>query len=309
MMRRWLVVTLYGCLACALAGFGNVGRGKEDGETLTYEVVRVKIPGEDITQFGLLFRSPGTEAPAPGIIVLHGWATPGTVGAALVAYMAFEFQQAGYIAMALSLRGWPETGGRDDCGERQAHDVATAVRWFARQPGVLPEHMALVGHSQGGQIALLAGSLELPLRAIVAYAPATDLERWEQRTELQGIKRYLRNVCSQGAGLAVRSPISVAGRIRPPVLLIHGTGDERVPIEQSQRLLQAMGRAGRRDAILRIVPDAGHHWAELQGTRFALDFLNAIFAATDAKPVPVLTSLVTPRFVESKPQQSEPVTD
>jgi dipeptidyl aminopeptidase/acylaminoacyl peptidase len=211
------------------------------------------------------------------VVVLHDWATPGTVGAARVAYRALELQQAGYVAMALSLRGWPETGGEDDCGASQPRDVATAVRWFARQPGVDGDRIALVGHAQGGQVALLTGALDIPLRGIAAYAPATDLELWSRMTSLPAIKNYLKDVCARGEGLAGRSPVSVADRIRVPVLLVHGTADERVPIEQSQRMLQAMALAGWQDVKLVIVADGGHHWNQLGGAQATLDFLHRVF--------------------------------
>jgi dipeptidyl aminopeptidase/acylaminoacyl peptidase len=238
-----------------------------------YEVVRTFVPGDGIDQFGLLFRAPGRKKPVPGVILLHGWATPGTVGAALMAHLAFELQQAGYVAMALSLRGWPETGGEDDCAGQQPRDVVKALQWFAQRPEVDSERIALVGHSQGGQVALLVGAMDVRVRAIIAYAPATDLALWLKMTKLDGIRRYVKNVCSRGDGLEVRSPVHVADRIQAPVLMVHGTADERVHIEQSQRMLQAMVQAGRENVLLRVVPDAGHYWGELTGAEATLEFL------------------------------------
>jgi dipeptidyl aminopeptidase/acylaminoacyl peptidase len=270
-LLAWLCVGGIGAVPAAAASVG------EKAMSAPYEVVPTLIPGEDITQFGLIFRSPRIGKPAPGVIVLHGWATPGTVGAALVAYRALELQQAGYVAMALSLRGWPETGGEDDCGANQPQDVARAVRWFSQQPGVDGDRIALVGHAQGGQVALLTGALDVPLRGIAAYAPVTDLELWSHMTSLPGIKDYLKDVCSRGDGLLGRSPVNVADQIRVPVLLVHGTADEQVPIEQSQRMLQAMALAGWQDVKLVVVADAAHHWSQLGGSGATLDFLRRVF--------------------------------
>lgn len=241
----------------------------------SYVVERAIIPGQDINQFGLMYRNPHTIKPQPGIIVLHGWATAGTIGAALVAELAFEFQQAGFSTLALSLRGWPETGGKDGCAAQQPQDVVTAARWFGQQPHVDAQRMALVGHSQGGQVALLAGTLDSPVQAIVAYAPVTELEAWRGTSKLPGIIDYVSTTCSGEPGIKARSPLHVAARIHPPVLLIHGSQDSRVPLQQSQWLEKAMNRAGR-DVELKVVPGAGHHWSELGNAEIALDFLQGV---------------------------------
>ena len=237
-----------------------------------YEVTRAVVSGEDLAQIGLLYRPTGSHGLVPGVVVLHGWAPPGSVGAGLVAELAFQFQQAGYIALALSLRGWPETGGVDDCGARQAKDVVQAVRWLARQPGVDPERIALVGHSQGGQVALLAAAKHAPVHAVVAYAPVTDLRLWAAMTHLPGIAEYVEDECSRDTGLRARSPIHFAARIKAPVLLVHGTGDSRVHLVQSSRFLDALARAGGK-VELKKVPDAGHHWSDLGGAGPTLEFL------------------------------------
>ena len=237
-----------------------------------YEVTRAVIPGEELTQVGLLYRPPGREKPMPGVVVLHGWAPAGTVGAALVAELAFGFQQAGYAALALSLRGWPETGGTDDCGGRQPDDAVEAVRWLARQPGIDANRIALIGHSQGGQVALLAGARDAPVAAVVAYAPVTDLGLWGSMTQTSGIQAYVENDCSQGNGHASRSPVRVAERRQAPVLLIHGTRDRRVQLLQSLRMVDAMMDVEKQVELV-TVPGAGHHWSELGGAQTALKFL------------------------------------
>ena len=75
-------------------------------------------------------------------------------------YMAKEYAQNGYVALAITLRGWPETGGTDDCGLNQPRDVLNAAEWLSEQPGVNPEKIALMGQSLGGQVVLSAAALE-----------------------------------------------------------------------------------------------------------------------------------------------------
>ena len=60
------------------------------------------------------------------------------------------------------MRGWAPSGGADDCGLRQPDDVARAVEWMRTLPGVLADRVALVGFSQGGQVALLTAVRDTP---------------------------------------------------------------------------------------------------------------------------------------------------
>src|SRR5262249_51127017 len=141
----------------------------------------VQLPGAGVTLGGVLVR-PTASGPRPAIIVLHGFQPAGTNGASLVEPLAAEFASLGYVGLALSMRGWPPSGGVDDCGLRQPDDIAAALAWLAAQPGVDPDRLAVFGYSQGGQVALLAGTRSPRLHAIVAYYPVTDIERWKATT-------------------------------------------------------------------------------------------------------------------------------
>jgi dienelactone hydrolase len=77
--------------------------------------------------------------------VLHGWLAPGTNGAAAVEARALRCADEGYVALALSMRGWPLSGGADDCGLRQPDDVVAAVAWLRAQPGVAVDRIGIVG--------------------------------------------------------------------------------------------------------------------------------------------------------------------
>jgi dipeptidyl aminopeptidase/acylaminoacyl peptidase len=154
------------------------------------------------------------------------------------------------------MRGWPPSRGRDDCGLLQPDDVAEAVRWLAALPGVDAARVALVGFSQGGQVSLLAGTRGVSLRAIVAYYPVTDVARWKTTTTNPDIPNYVQEVCEPG-GTGPRSPLANAAAIAPPVLLVHGDLDTRVPTEQSLLLHDSLAALGKRTSLL-LIPGAQH---------------------------------------------------
>lgn len=213
------------------------------------------MAGAGVTLGGYLHR-PSADQPRPALVILHGWQPAGTDGAAVVEARARRFADEGYVALALALRGWPPSGGQDDCGLRQPDDLVSAVAWLGAQPGVAADRIGLVGFSQGGQVALLAAARGARVRAVVAYFPVTDVARWKATTTQPDIPDYITAVCEPG-GTASRSPLQTAGAVAAPVLLVHGDRDTRVPTEQSV-LFHAARSTAAWPTELFLVPGAGH---------------------------------------------------
>jgi len=148
----------------------------------------VSFAGSGVTLGGILFRPASRSKPLPAIIVLHGWARPGVPGARRVESTARRLSEQGYVALALSMRGWPPSSGWDDCGTAQPDDVAKAADWLATLPGVDGDSIGVLGFSLGGQVALLSGARSGRIKAIIAYFPITDVKRWGNTTSNTGIR-------------------------------------------------------------------------------------------------------------------------
>jgi dipeptidyl aminopeptidase/acylaminoacyl peptidase len=148
------------------------------------------------------------------------------------------------------MRGWPRSSGWDDCGTQQPDDIAKAADWLAMLPGVNADSIGVLGFSLGGQVALLSGARSGRIKAIVAYFPITDIQRWKDTTSNAGIRHfYVPLVCGTGYW---NSPVHVAEQIHAPVLLIHGDRDTEVPTEQSLRMQEALQKADRHVELLVI---------------------------------------------------------
>ena len=212
----------------------------------------VEVPGVGVILGGYLFQPPVRRPPMPALLLLHD--NPGS--AEDLESVARNLAERGYVALALSMRGFPGSEGQDDCGARQADDAVEALYWLARQPGVDRSRLGILGFGQGAQVALLAAARSSLAKAVVGYFPVTDVPRWSEGTIYQSVRDYVARVCQQQPQSSV-SPVLHAATITTPVLLIHGEEDDRVPAEQSRLMHEALQGVGRQSEI-RLMPGARH---------------------------------------------------
>src|SRR5690606_18530989 len=164
----------------------------------------------------------------------------------------------GFIAMAVTLRGWPETGGQDDCGLRQPGDIAKAANWLSRQPLVDANRIGLMGQSLGGQVVLSTAALTDTVKATAAYFPITDFRLWGVTTHFEMIKDdYIYGMCTEEGTPEDRSPLYTSDRIAGAVFLLHGDKDKNVVITHSKLMHQKM-LENKQDVTLYVATGGGH---------------------------------------------------
>lgn len=211
-----------------------------------------------------LFLPPTAQAPAPGILVIHGggWESGDSSQlASLNDYLAAR----GYVVAAMNYRLAPQhpfPAARDD--------VLAALSYLqdhAADVGLDAERLVLLGRSAGGQLALLVAytANDSGIRGAVAlYAPADLYYGYTHPTNPAVLnstvllENYLGGPPEQvRATYDAASPIMFVGPATPPTLLIHGAMDELVFPTQSERLAARLAAAGRPHLLLRL-PWATH---------------------------------------------------
>lgn len=238
----------------------------------------VKISSDGVELHTVLYL-PDTHANSlPALILVHGFKSYSARGGEWDTYWAKEIAETkGYAVLSVTMRGWPDTGGIDDCGLQQPKDIANAIRWLARHPRIDPDRIGLIGGSQGGQVVLLASTIERSVRAVVAQFPVTDIELWATNSNLrEGVLKYIATICAEPGSQRQRSPRFVAGDIDAAVLLMHGDNDHQVQYEHSLVMKKAL-EDSRTDVELFTAVGGGHGnmkgpgWED--GERVLFDFL------------------------------------
>jgi len=217
-----------------------------------------------LTVSGLLFKPQG-EGPWPTIIVNH--AGLGTAGD--FSDVALGIRDRGYLVFNPDYRGSGESQGQHELAKGEVDDVLYAIQYLKSQGLVDGDRVGMYGQSHGAAVALLAAERDASVKAVVAEAGFCDAvgiyENAVSHSDDPVMKYNMDQLLPLVGGTPeelpeeyrVRSAIYGADRIEAAVLLIHGSQDPLIPVEQAYRMYDALRRAGK-TVELKIYPDEGH---------------------------------------------------
>ncbi|HEV2695786.1 MAG TPA: pectinesterase family protein [Verrucomicrobiae bacterium] len=153
-------------------------------------------------------------------------------------------------------------------------DVQTAIRWVKQHAEEFkgdPDRIALLGYSAGGQLATLAGTRAGPdtkVQAIVGFAPPTDLVADNERRG--GLSVSMENLfgldttnITDGVRKVLKenSPLTYVQPDLPPFLIVQGSADKTVPVNQSLAFREKLKGAGVSCDMI-VIPEAQHRIAD-----------------------------------------------
>ena len=206
------------------------------------------------------------------------------------------FLKAGYVVFATAHSSQPKYTA--DESRKDTPRAVQYIRYNSNRFGIDPDRIGILGYSSGGHVSLMTATNPLEeiqesedpvekessiVQAAVAYYPSTDLlnfgqenktilehfhsigynldaafdfHRWENESnrferieDAESLKEYyFRN-----------SPINFVSDDDPPILIIHGTDDKLVPIQQSEIFIDKLEEQGVSCKLLEI-KGKGHGW-------------------------------------------------
>lgn len=263
----------------------------------------VFIPGNGFSLAGTITKPEGVAKP-PVVILVSGSGPQDRdetiFGIPILGQVAGRLADAGFFVMRYDKRGVGQSGGRIESTtiEAYADDLRGVVNWIRKRKDVDRDRIAVVGHSEGGAVALLAGSqMRGDIRALGLLAAPGQTGRevtlMQQRRALDklnepaaskqakiDLQHKIMNAVTSGTGwetippeLRLQSdtawfkswllfdPAVAMRRTNQPILIVQGSLDSQVPPDQADRL-ESLANARKITGVIParkiVVPGVNH---------------------------------------------------
>jgi dipeptidyl aminopeptidase/acylaminoacyl peptidase len=214
------------------------------------------------------FFKPEGDGPFPALVEIHGGPESqrrldyDTNGPALQYITSL-----GIAVLALNVRGSKGYGKSychlDDKGKRldALKDVAHAANWLQARDDIVGSRIAVYGISYGGFMTLsslvrypelwAAGVEMVGMANLATFLERTGPWRRKHREGEYG------ELATERDMLERVSPLPLVDNISAPLMVFHGRQDARVPLYESEQIVEAVKKRGL-DVVLRVYDDEGH---------------------------------------------------
>lgn len=134
-------------------------------------------------------------------------------------------------------------------GTREIAEAVKLINWLKSQN---PSRIGIIGKSYGGYIALMSAA-QTDADFVVSIAAPTEMKsmfsfvkahpdrfkKWQKAIEASQLLCRKRNL-QEDVCLSQISPVNFVSKLNEKLLIIHGTKDETVPLQQALRLIEAL---------------------------------------------------------------------
>lgn len=229
---------------------------------LSMDGFMLRPPGFDGSRaYPLLFYVYGEVA---GQTVLDRWADERNMWHLLMA-------QRGYVIASIDNRGTPSLKGRDwrkalygGIGVLSSRDQYDGLQALLERHNYLDdERVGIWGHSGGGSMTLnMLFRYPDAYRVGISRAPVSDQRLYDAIYQ----ERYSGLLGEHAEGYVRGSPITHAAGLKGRLLLIHGTGDDNVHYQSSERLIDELVRLNKPFDLM-VYPNRRHAIKSGKGTQ------------------------------------------
>ncbi len=260
----------------------------------------VRIEANGFVLAGTLSKPAGATGLLPAVVLVAGSGPTDrdetVAGIPLFGHLAHALADAGFIVLRYDKRGVGQSGGRVESAALldYADDVRAAVRMMADRKDVDKRRIALVGHSEGGSLALMTASRDKRVAAVALLATigttGADLNMYQvtralersnrpeaERQNTITLQRQIQQAVLTGKGWeAITIPESARRQadtpyfqsflaydpakfikdLDQPLLIVQGVLDTQVPPDNADKL-EALAKARKKNPGVEVVKVPG----------------------------------------------------
>ncbi len=260
---------------------------------------QINIPSNGFTLAATLSRPAQSSAARLPAVVLVGGSGPtdrdsNAFGIPIFGQIAGALADAGYIVVRYDKRGIGQSGGRSEAASLgdYADDVRAAVKMLSDRKDVDPKRIVVIGHSEGGTVALMAAAKDKHIAAVGLIATpgitGADLVLAQQRHVLDRSKmtpeeklakveeqKRIHDAVMTGKGLELlppnvrrsvdnpefqslllSDPAKLVPQVRQPILIVQGELDTQVE-PQNADTLEGLARKRKNAPAVEVVKVPG----------------------------------------------------
>lgn len=263
---------------------------------------QVKIPSVGFSLAGTVSKPASPTSGRLPAVVLVGGSGPTdrdelVFGIPILGQLADKIADAGFMTLRYDKRGVGQSGGRPESASLAdyAEDLRAAVKFLSQRKDVDPKRIAVVGHSEGGAVALIAAAKDKRIAAVGLLAtngvPGSDLILEQQQHALDRMKvsdaekqekvtlqKRINEAVITGTGwdqiptatrrqvdtaafqsILTHDPAKIIPKVRQPILIVQGELDVQVAPANADRL-EALARKRKNATAVQVVrlPGVNH---------------------------------------------------
>lgn len=260
----------------------------------------VRIEANGFVLSGTLSKPADAKGPFPSVILVAGSGPTDrdetVAGIPIFGHIAHALADAGFMVLRYDKRGVGQSGGRVESATLAdyAEDVRAAIRMLADRKDVDKRRIALVGHSEGGSLAMIVAAKERRVAAVALLATVgttgADLNIYQvthaversnrpesERQNTIQLQRQIQQAVLTGRGwdtLALPDgvrrqadtpyfqsflafdPAKLMKDVDQPILVVQGALDTQVPPDNADRL-EVLAKARKKNAGVEVVKVPG----------------------------------------------------
>ncbi len=180
------------------------------------------------------------------IIILHGYSSSRWGLKKVIALIG----KAGYNILVFDFRGHGESKGTCTLGLLEVLDLVSAINWLKENKPNSARKIGVIGYSMGGAVAIMALARECRISAAISDSPYINLEHTAKRWLKEYAKLLLPFyplmkfflISARGIDVKKLNLTNYADKIYKPLLIIAGTQDNLVEIDEIKGFVEELGK-------------------------------------------------------------------